>query len=166
MPTRIAPSIRSIILLRNVKANTNVNIDENINTEKSTILIPRSTIGRNKAEIPRINNALNTFEPSTFPRASCGLPLRAAMTHVTNSGNEVPTATIVIDTTLSLNPKLLAIATAESRNKFPPYNNIARNAIADGTKSHIGLSEKKVTATVSSAVLFLSFFDDQSVYPI
>ena len=63
---------------------------------------------------------LNMFEPITLPSASCGLFLVAAMMQVINSGNEVPTATIVKDMTFSLIPHNLATATTLSRKRLPP----------------------------------------------
>ena len=43
----------------------------------------------------RINNILNTQEPTAFPRARPLSPLRAAVMDVTSSGSEVPSATTV-----------------------------------------------------------------------
>ena len=51
------------------------------------------------------------------------LPRVAATTQVISSGNEVPTATIVIEITDSLMPQVRASDLAESRNRLPPNSN-------------------------------------------
>ena len=58
------------------------------------------------------------FEPTTFPNATSLCPRRAAMTDVTNSGMDVPTATMVSPITASESPTAWANATAPvTRNR-------------------------------------------------
>ena len=81
--------------------------------------------------VPRMNIRLNRLLPMTLPSASCGFFLLAAMTAVTSSGNEVPTATIVMAMTASLMPQALARFLALSRNKFPPKMNLVVNILTN-----------------------------------
>ena len=46
-------------------------------------------------DVPKIKNMLNMLLPITFPNAMSVSPLRAATMDVTNSGKDVPAATIV-----------------------------------------------------------------------
>ena len=69
---------------------------------------------------PNINNILNILLPIIFPIAILSSPFFVAIADVTNSGNEVPTATIVNPTKFSLIPNLIAMALAELTTKSPP----------------------------------------------
>ena len=91
-----------------IKNNISINSDEEIG------------IALIEDETPSINKILNIFEPNTFPIAISFSPLIDAIIVVTNSGNEVATATIVNPTSLSLNPKEYAISDAELTTKLPP----------------------------------------------
>ena len=62
--------------------------------------------------IPKIIRMLNTLLPITLPKAKADCPLRAEITDVASSGNDVPPATIVRPTTKSLTPKARAMAEA------------------------------------------------------
>ena len=57
---------------------------------------------------------LKILEPITLPTAMSLSPFLAAMTEVTSSGREVPTATMVRPMMASLRPKNLAISFAPS----------------------------------------------------
>ena len=74
-------------------------------------LLKEATIELNEEEI---------LDPITFPNAISLSPLRAATIEVTNSGNEVPTATIVKPTKLWLIPQAKAMFEALSTTKSPP----------------------------------------------
>ena len=70
------------------------------------------------------------LEPTTLPKATSLCPRRAAMTDVTNSGIEVPTATMVNPITASESPTACAKATdpvtknrAETMVRTSPPNN-------------------------------------------
>lgn len=58
--------------------------------------------------------------PTILPIAISLLPLNAAVTDVTNSGSDVPKATIVRPINLSLNPAYLAIFDAASTEISDP----------------------------------------------
>ena len=90
----------------------------NIVSMKATKLI---AIGWIIAANPSTSNILNIFEPITFPIAISVSPFLTAITEVTNSGSDVPIATIVRPTKLALIPKEVAILDAESTTKSPPY---------------------------------------------
>ena len=67
------------------------------------------SIGITKLLIDKIKRILKIFEPITFPIAISLFLFVAATIEVTNSGNEVPAATIVNPIIFSLTPKLFAI---------------------------------------------------------
>ena len=78
-----------------------------------------STIkGLIKLGIPITNKILKIFEPKTFPRAISCFFVKAALTETTNSGKEVPRATIVTPTIkgeiLKANPIFSALLTNKS----------------------------------------------------
>ena len=96
--TRNAPSF--LLILRFDAANPYV-INEAaiiINISKKTALL--IVITWINDEIPNTKKILKILDPITFPNAISLSPLRAATIEVTNSGNEVPTATIVKPTKL------------------------------------------------------------------
>ncbi len=74
-------------------------------------------------ENPRIQKILKIFDHTMFHTAISLCHFRAAMIDVANSGNDVPTATIVRPMTISDIPKDRAIITAPSTNIFPQTNN-------------------------------------------
>ena len=62
----------------------------------SLLMVPSPTcMGRTKAVHPIIINTLKILLPTTFPIAISALPWIADSTLITNSGAEVPNATIV-----------------------------------------------------------------------
>ena len=65
-----------------------------------------------KAGMPSTIRMLKMLLPSTLPRANWALPRRAAMMQVMSSGSDVPSATMVIEITVSLMPQARAIACA------------------------------------------------------
>ena len=71
-------------------------------------------MGRIRAEVPNTNSRLKIQLPTTLPTARSALPRSAAVTEVTSSGREVPSATMVRPMTRSLMLKILARATAAS----------------------------------------------------
>lgn len=75
------------------------------------------------AEIPRIQKMLKMFEPKMFPTAISIFLRYTAATEVANSGNDVPTATIVKPINASLTQSALANTTAPSTIHFPPITN-------------------------------------------
>ena len=90
----------------------------NIISIKENILIVRGVMVEAK---PSINKILKMFEPIIFPMAISVSPFFVATTEVTNSGREVPTATIVKPIKFSLIPRVVAIFVAESTTISPPH---------------------------------------------
>ncbi len=80
-------------------------------------------------ENPRIQKILKIFDHTMFHTAISLCHFRAAMMDVANSGNDVPTATIVKPMTISDIPKDRAIVTAPSTNIFPPKKRPTRPPI-------------------------------------
>lgn len=74
-------------------------------------------------ENQRIQKILKIFDHTIFQMAISLCHFRAAMIDVANSGNDVPTATIVRPMTISDIPNDSAINTAPSTNIFPHKNN-------------------------------------------
>ena len=54
-----------------------------------------TAIGLMATDDPKMKTILKMLEPTTFPSANSLSPFRAATSEVTNSGREVPIATIV-----------------------------------------------------------------------
>ena len=106
---------------------------------------------------------LNTFEPITLPIAISVSPFLIATIDVTNSGKDVPTATIVKPTKLALMPRVVAIFVAESTTISPPNIipaiPITLNNIVFGTENSTTFSTSAVMAASSSPsrALFLAF---------
>ena len=69
---------------------------------------------------PNTNRILKMFEPITFPITNSFSPFFKAVNDVTSSGNEVPMATIVKPTKVSLIPNAIAISDALLTTIFPP----------------------------------------------
>ena len=78
-----------------VRANPNTTTVATIITIASIITCEPVVSGLTVPAIPNTNRILNMLEPITFPKANSFWPFLAATTLVTNSGKEVPTATIV-----------------------------------------------------------------------
>src|SRR5699024_7922979 len=89
----------------------------NIISIKANVLID---IGFITAANPKTKSMLNKFEPITLPIAISVSPFFIATIDVTNSGREVPTATIVSPTKLALIPNDVAISVAEFTTISPP----------------------------------------------
>ena len=74
----------------------------------------------NNEDIPKTPNTLYIFEPNILPIAKSVCFFIAAKTPVTNSGRDVPIATIVIPIIVSDKPKFLAISVASLINILEP----------------------------------------------
>ena len=73
-----------------------------------------------KVASPKTSNMLNIFDPITFPIAISVSPFFIATIEVTNSGNDVPIATIDKPTKFALIPNKVAMEVAESTTISPP----------------------------------------------
>ena len=69
---------------------------------------------------PSTNSMLKMFDPITLPMTSSFSPFFKAVIDVTNSGNDVPIATMVKPTSVSLIPSANAIFEALSTTRSPP----------------------------------------------
>ncbi len=76
------------------------------------------------ALVPITNKILKIFEPTILPIAISAFPRLAAVTEVTNSGRDVPNATMVNPIIRSLTPKYFAIPLAPSTAKLEPRTTI------------------------------------------
>ena len=116
--TKIAPSFLSYLscVLPNTKHNM---VTNNMNRTSMSILESRG-IALIALLAPSTNKILKMFEPITFPIINWFSPFFKAVSEVTNSGKEVPIATIVKPTNVSLIPKAIAIDEALSTTKSPP----------------------------------------------
>lgn len=75
----------------------------------SKINLGSIVIGDTNDDIPRINNMLKILEPITLPSAIPHSPFVEAIIDVTNSGSDVPIATIVRPIKWSLTPNAEAM---------------------------------------------------------
>ena len=75
--------------------------------------------------MPRISNQLKILLPITFPSEMPELPFSAEPRLITNSGNDVPNATIVSPITNSLILKRRAKADAPSVSRLAPKSIVA-----------------------------------------
>ena len=86
-------------------------------------MVPSPTLmGSTTAVQPIIIKALNVLLPTTLPIAISALPFKAESTLITNSGAEVPKATMVRPITRSEIRKRLATAAEPSVRPFAPSN--------------------------------------------
>ncbi len=69
---------------------------------------------------PKTRKTLKMFEPITLPTARSAFLLKAAVAEVTNSGNDVPIATMLSPIKDSDRPKDFAIITLPSTIQSPP----------------------------------------------
>ncbi len=122
-----------------------------ISSIKSIMDAMSSGIGFKAEETPNISKILNILEPTTFPSAKSHSPFLAATIEVTNSGSDVPKATIVSPISVSLRPKDLAISVALSTTRFPPHIIAAPPSIINKPLFHIG----KILYSSSASVRFL-----------
>ncbi len=81
------------------------------------------------AETPKIKRMFVMFEPTTFPTTISELFCMTAITEDINSGNDVPTATIVTPTTNGDIPRDKPIFSAASVNLSDDFANIVKEAI-------------------------------------
>lgn len=92
---RVSPSNTSLD-----KITTIDNATEMIKqVRRSNKLLLESVIGVIVDVIPRINKMLKILEPTTVPNAKSTFPLRAATIDDISSGNDVPSATMLIPIT-------------------------------------------------------------------
>ena len=91
-----------------------------ISTAISKRLFVINAIGLIAEAIPSTIKILNTLEPIAFPSAISTSFFLAATMDVTNSGSDVPTATIVRPTNVSVIPNAIASVLAESTTQSPP----------------------------------------------
>ena len=127
MSRKIIPSFLLKVLL--LFANINPNILIIINTNISIIALISTIIGDIAALAPKINKILKIFEPTTLPNARSFSPFFEATTEVTNSGSDVPIATIVNPIKVSLHPNYSAISVALFTTRSPPHTIPARPII-------------------------------------
>ncbi len=101
--------------------------------------------------IPSTKNTLKIFDPMILPIAILVLDLRTAVTDVTSSGNEVPTARIVSQTSFSDRHRDFARKRRLSTVSLPPSTSPASPAINSTTAI---LRLIACTTLVSSSLLF------------
>ena len=106
-PNKIIPSFLSNLLC--VLPNIKHKIVTNIIKPKSIIIFELTEIGVMALLKPSTNKILNIFDPITFPITSWFSSLFRAVREVTSSGKDVPIATIVKPTNVSLIPQAIAI---------------------------------------------------------
>ncbi len=81
-------------------------------------------MGKMMADRPKTNRIFAMFDPTTLPTAICGVPLITASRLTTNSGDEVPKATIVSPITRGGTDSSCASATApRTRDSAPIRSN-------------------------------------------
>lgn len=115
----VAASSRLICPSRHMIINT----IEATNAKGMSLLIVTLVIamGATIADTPTINRALKMFEPTMFPTAKSGVPLRADTRLTQNSGMLVPIATIVNPITICGIFSFSATATAPSVSRSAPH---------------------------------------------
>ena len=115
IPTRIIPSFLSNLFC--VLPNTKHKIVINTIKQISTSIFELKVIGLIVLLNPSMNNKLKMFEPITLPITNWFSSFLRAVKDVTSSGSEVPTATMVKPTNVSLIPTAIAI---DSNLSHPP----------------------------------------------
>ncbi len=78
-----------------MKSNPKISTVDPIRKYKSKFVVEENGVGNIKELSPKIPRTLKKLEPTTFPTAISLFFFIAATTDVANSGNEVPTASIV-----------------------------------------------------------------------
>ena len=106
----------------NMLPETSINAmaDNRLNGISRDNILLLNFIGYMRAAIPKMNKALNMLLPRMFPRERPELPFIAEPKLITNSGNDVPNATMVSPMTNSLILKRLASADAPSVSRLAP----------------------------------------------
>lgn len=117
-PNRIIPSFLSNLLC--VLPNIRHKIVTIIIKPKSTIIFEFTGIGVMVLLKPSTNKILNMFDPITFPITNWFSSLFRAVSEVTSSGSDVPIATIVKPTNVSLIPHAIAIYDDEFTTSWAP----------------------------------------------
>ena len=97
---------------------------------------------------------LNRQLPTALPRAMPGSPFLAAITEVTNSGNEVPMATMVSPTSASLIPRERAMMLALLTTSCPPMMTAASPRMTYTILFGIGMTSIGVSSNRFSIALF------------
>ena len=93
--------------------------------------------GATKPVAPRIKPMLAMLEPMTLPTAKSLLPASAACTLTSNSGMDVPMATIVKPIMSTETPKDSARLEAPRTSQLPPKNSATNPATKSATWSII-----------------------------
>ena len=112
------------------------------------------------AEIPNTNKILKRFEPMTLPRAISTWPFFAAITEVTSSGSDVPTATIVSPTIFSAKFASMPIAVAPITARFlaPTTTSSPPKAIPSAPKTKNSIAFHTGISFISSSSSSLGCF--------
>lgn len=118
MRANIIPSLLPIRKL--VREKINKSIVNTIIIQISVKITGLMAKGEIRDAAPRTNKILKIPLPTTFPKAISLSFFSAAEIEVTNSGNEVPIATIVKPTKASLIPHDKAISVALDTTNCPP----------------------------------------------
>ena len=131
-------------------AQTKSTNEERMTNGISLLIVPSPTfMGSTKAVQPIIIKALNILLPTTLPIAISALPFNAESTLITNSGAEVPKATMVSPITKSEIRKRLATAAEPSVKPFAPAKIRARppikRSVFNITKSTFTVLHRKCT---------------------
>lgn len=108
-----------VIFALNLATTKHSSVTNNI-TSKSTINTGLIGIALIEELMPKMKIIFKTEDPTTLPTIISTLPFLAATREVTNSGNDVPTETIVKPTNFSDKPSDNAIDWALSTTRFPP----------------------------------------------
>ena len=125
-PNSIKPSVRLMTLLPAPSSKISLAQTKSISAESthkgiSLANVPLPTgIGATMAVHPTIISVLNMLLPTTLPIASPALPLKEERKLMTNSGAEVPKATMVSPITRLEMLKRLATEAAPSVKAFAP----------------------------------------------
>lgn len=118
MTAKTEPSILEILYL--VLARIITRTVTPIISHTSENIFESTVKGLMAAEVPKMKKMLKILLPMIFPRAMSTCFFKAAVTEVTSSGSEVPTATIVKPTKVSLIPSARAISILLSTTRVPP----------------------------------------------
>lgn len=112
------PSFRDVILCD--LARTRIRMHTAVRRIESISSSGAAWIGVRLEVAPRMNMMLNRQDPTALPNAIPESPFWAATMDVISSGREVPIATIVRPTSVSLMPRERAIRLALSTTRLPP----------------------------------------------
>lgn len=144
--SRMSPSTRPIIFSALPSSITSLAQKKSTSEARMTngislLMVPSPTLmGSTAAVHPIIIKALKVLLPTTLPIAISALPFKAESTLITNSGADVPKATMVRPITKSEIRKRLATAAEPSVRPFAPSNIRAKPPIKRRV-SNINLSD-------------------------